>query len=573
MSVRHRRVEAIVPWAAGLLLALPALVAFYPPMSDLPYHEAAIGILRHFNDAAMFPRGLYRLNLGEPNQLFHMLGWILSYVLSTRWAVKLMVAATIVAIPVCAARLARHVGANPIAALLVAPIAVGWLFYWGLIANLIGLAALLAVLPTLDRFAQAPTRRGALAAVGAVLLLYFAHEAMMFLYGGMSLMLAVLYPWSPKRTAARLVPLAAVVVVHEAHIHWVQQFMTPAVRAVPTLWSSVGQKLGNIPYIISPASDRPVLVAMSTLCGLTIAMLFWLRMRERRARRNDSAVDGTRFARLQWWTLAHRWELFAIVCIAAYLAFPLTLSGATFVYYRWFPPGFAVLAVSAAPRSLFVRPARVALIALMTLPLATLLVAWPSFADSSRAYKALEPMLAHVELGSSVAGLDLGPGDPTRTYSIGPACGRILATRGGRLVFAFTDSPISPVVIPRRYQWPESLVRIGFESYAFRPAQDLRRFRYVLVRANDQRLALFVIRLLEPEAEYVTGADEWLLFKSRLPTVPLLSREAWIEGPPSESVHDRLKKLLAAPPEAPTTDVPPDPAPEAAGRQPGGKSL
>jgi hypothetical protein len=560
MNLRHQRIETIAPWAAGLLLALPALVAFYPPMSDLPYHEAAIGILRHFRDASMFPRGLYRLNLGEPNQLFHMTGWLLSYVVSTRWAVKLIVVATIVAIPVCSARLARHVGASPLAALLVAPMAVGWLFYWGLIANLIGLAVLLAALPALDRFAQKPTGRGALGAVGAVVLLYFAHEAMMFVYGGMSLLLAALYAWSPKQTALRLAPFAAVVVAHEAFIHWVQQFVTPAVRAMPRLWTPLGQKLKSIPNMISPASDRPVLAAMTTLCALTIAGMFWLRTRERRAAANEAdgtspATAGVSFMRalkalpverLRSWALAYRWELLVGACFAAYFAFPLSMSGSTFVYHRWLPPGFAVLALCAAPRSLFVRPARVALAALAALPVATLLIAWPSFADSNRAYAALEPILAQVELGSAVAGLDLGPGDPSRTYSLGPACGRILATRGGRLVYAFTDSAISPVVIPRRYQWNESLVRVGFDSYAFRPAQDLLRFRYVLVRANEPMLAMLAIRALEPEAEYVTGAQEWLLFKSRLPTAALLSRDVRIDGPPSDSLRNRIDALLVS---------------------------
>src|ERR1700690_167488 len=104
MNPRHALVDTLAPWAAGLLLAAPVLFAYYPPMTDLPFHEGEIGALRHFRDASMFPHGLYRLNLGEPNQLFHMLGWALSSVMATRWAVKPVVAARIVAIPVCAAR-------------------------------------------------------------------------------------------------------------------------------------------------------------------------------------------------------------------------------------------------------------------------------------------------------------------------------------------------------------------------------------------------------------------------------------------------------------------------------------
>src|SRR5450755_1430151 len=68
------RAESLVPWLAGLLLAAPVLVAYYPPMTDLAFHEAAIGLLRHRNDPTRVPPGLYLLSLGEPNQLFYLLG-------------------------------------------------------------------------------------------------------------------------------------------------------------------------------------------------------------------------------------------------------------------------------------------------------------------------------------------------------------------------------------------------------------------------------------------------------------------------------------------------------------------
>jgi len=541
MNAGDHRIEAIAPWAAGVLLALPSLIAFYPPMGDLPYHEAAIGILRHFDNRTMFPPGLYRRNLGEPNQLFHMVGWALSYLMSTRWAVKLAVAATVVAIPACAARMARHVGASPLAALIVAPLAVGWLFYSGLIANLIGLAALLAVLPVLDRFARAPTSSGAWGACSAVLLLYFAHEAMMFLYTGAALGLALLYPWSRKATALRLAPTLLGVVVTLGQARWQERFMSPTVMAVLRIWTPLGKKLRDIPYIISPATETPVLFAMSSLCALTIAALFCMRAGERRSVARVAGPPG--FGRARSALLAYRWELFAAVCIAAYFAFPYTLMGASYVYHRWLPPGFAVLALVSAPRDLFVRRARGALIALAALPVATLLLAWSSFADSSRAYAALEPLLRQVEPGSAVASINLGPGDPTRTFTFGGAAGRILATRGGRLLFSFTDSPISPAVTARRYGWDESLVRVMLEPYAFRPGQDFYRYRYVLARTNDPSRGALAIRALLPEAEYVGGADIWLLFKSRMRVIPLRSRDFWLDGPPPESLGERMGAL------------------------------
>ncbi len=556
---RHR-VETLAPAITGLLLAAPVLVAFYPPMTDLPFHEGAIGILRHFHDPTMFPPGLYRYNLGEPNQLFTMVGWALSQAFSTRWTVKLVVAAAVALVPICGARFARHVGASPLAALVVAPMALGWLFSWGLVANVLGLAALLAALPALDRLASQPTPRRTLGAVGWVVLLYFAHEAMLFVYGGAALGLAVLHRGSPRQLGLRVLPMVTGAAIAVAQAHWQKRFMTPAVAALPTFWHSPWHKLAHIPYLLMPAGDPVAHAAMVALCLLALGTFLWLRTRERQA--SASAPPRLRTSPRRW-ALVHRWELFALACFVAYLASPLTLGGATLVYQRWFPPAFAVLALVLAPRDLWVRPALVTRMAVAVLPLATLLVAWPAFADSSRQYKALEALVPYVEPGAAVASVNLGPGDPSRTYSLGPAAGRILAERGGRLVYSFTDSPVSPVVVEKRYQWNESLVRVAFDSWAFRPAHDLHRYKYVLVRATDPLRLWLAAFALSDDAEYLAEEGEWALFRSRYPVAPLTSPDWPLEKPPPGSMRQKLtelhRKLKESPQGAPDLDVPPEP--------------
>jgi hypothetical protein len=544
MSERTKRLESAAPWVAGLALATPVLVAYYPPMTDLAFHEAAIGILRHFDDTSMFPPGLYVRNLGQPNQLFHLVGWALSQFVSTRWAVKLVVVAAVMAVPVCAARVARHVGANPAAALVVAPMALGWLFSWGLITNLIGLAAFLAVLPSLDRFAEAPTARRTLAACGAVPLLYIAHEAMLFVYVGIALGLAILHPWSWRKTTWRLAPFFAGIAIILGHAKLQERFMSPTVRAMPRFWHPVGHKLMRIPYIILPASEGVAQHSMFALCVLTIALFLWLRARERRATRSASPPDNSRWKRLRERALRYRWEIFAAACFAAYLVFPATLNGATLVYQRWFPPAFAIFAIAAAPKDLWTREGRLSAIAVAALPMATLFVALPSFVDSDREYRLLEQVMPFIELGSAVAVLNLS-GDPGRTYSLGPAAGRILATRGGRLSYAFTDSPASPVIIPRRYQWNESLVRLGFDCWEFQPAHDFKRFRYALLHATDPEVMQIVSFALQREGQYVTEAGDWALFRSRLPVEPVLSRGAPAETPRPETLRERIRGFYA----------------------------
>ncbi|MDP9036799.1 MAG: hypothetical protein M3O50_18535 [Myxococcota bacterium] len=558
-----RKVEAVAPALAGLLLAMPVLVAYYPPMTDLPFHEGAIGVLRHFSDSTMFPPGLYERNLGHPNQLFHVVGWALSYVVSTRWAVKLVVAATVMALPIAAARFARHVGASPLAALLVSPLALGWLFAWGLVTNLLGLALLLALIPALDRLAEAPTGRRSAGAVLATGLLYFAHGAMMAAYAGAALALAALHPWSKRKTPLRLLPFVVGVALALAEAVRVKHLDTAAVRAIPSVWHSVGHKLLHIPYMLLPATEGAVYTAMFGLCVLIVGLFFWLRWRERRAVALQLRPSATDPHGVRPWAVAHRWEIFALACLAAYLAFPLTLHGATLVYQRWFPPGLAVLVVTAAPRDLWTREGRVARLAVALFPIATLLVAWPSFVDSDRQYLALEQTLSHIEPGSAVAGIDLGPHDPSRTYTLSAAAGRILATRGGRLAYAFTDSPISPVFIPKRFQWSEALLRLAFDSFSLRPAHDLRRFRYVLFHVNDPGLAQLATSLLRPEAEHIVTSGEWVLLRSYGETLPLASREGRIMGPPPDNLRDRLIVSLRE-----GTGRPPEQPPDAPGFDP-----
>lgn len=541
----HRIVEAASPWAAGVLLAIPVLVAFYPPMTDLPFHEAGIAMLRHFDDASMFPAGLYTRNLGEPNQLFHLAGWGASFLVSTRWAVKLVVAATAVAIPVCAARFARHVGSSPLGALVVAPIALGWLFSWGLVANLIGLAALLACLPLLDALGRRPTLRTSVAALGAVPLLYLAHEAMLFAYAGAALLLAVLYRGSLREAAWRGVPFAGCLLVTAAELVWQHDRRTPTVRGIGATWDPVGHRLMDVPALLLPG-DGLARASMALLCLTAIALLLWLRTRERHGSLDVAPpLAVSRWERARSWALSHRWELFAMAGFIAYLTFPTTLYGATYLHHRWFAPAFAVFAVVAGPRDLWTAPARVARACVFTLPVAPLLVGWPAFADSGREYASLDALLPSIAPGSAVAELELGPDDPSRSFKLGTASGRVLATRGGRIAYSFTDSPIFPVVIPKRYQWNEPAVRIAFDCWKFEPSHDLRRFRYVLVHAGDPALLWLATYVLQPEAVPIAERGEWVLYESKLALSPIVSADVPLDNPRAASFRDRMKEVTA----------------------------
>src|SRR5207248_6559600 len=126
------------------------------------------------------------------------------------------------------------------------------------------------------------------------------------------------------------------------------------------------------------------------------------------------------------WLHRYRFEVLAAGLMLAYFAFPANLNGATLVHQRFFAPAFGIIVVVAAPRDLSVRPARLVQLLALVLPIATLLLVWPSFADSDREYRDLDAILARIDKGSSVMMLDLGPYPPGREYNPGPGSARAL---------------------------------------------------------------------------------------------------------------------------------------------------
>src|SRR5512140_2173585 len=233
------KLERWAPLVAGVLFAIPVLAARYPPMTDLALHEAVVAVLRHMNDPKYFSPGLYQYNLGHPNQLFYFVAWPLSYVVGTTWAMKLVVAGTQVGLFLAAARLARYFGTPRWTALLVGVLGLGWFFYWGLLANLLGLGVFLAILPNLDRFVAAPTWRGARSAFGLLLLLYGAHESLMVCAAFMVGLFALGHPLRERAFLVRLAPPVAMFGVTLFQIWWGQRLRAPYNQAVGTSFDPV----------------------------------------------------------------------------------------------------------------------------------------------------------------------------------------------------------------------------------------------------------------------------------------------------------------------------------------------
>jgi hypothetical protein len=511
-------------------------------MSDLPLHEGVVGLLRHFGDPAFFDAGLYQLNLGHPNQLFHLVSFAVSFAVGTRWAVKLVIAATQIAILEFGARAADHLGRSRSGALLLAPLALGFTYYWGLVANLIGLALFFAALPLIDRVCVAPTARGLAKVGGVLLLLFFAHESALVMALCFVLLLVVAHPFSPRATALRASILAASGVLLAAYTAWNRSKFTGGQIVVPPSFPPFREKAWFLPaqlYGSHDAETRALLFALG-MAGLLSLLVGRLRAREPLP---DRTLLGP-LAKVQALLLHYRWEAAGVGFLVAYFISPATADGATMVYERFIGPAWGLFALTVAPRG---RATRLASFAPAGVPLGILVLSWPQFVDSDRTYKNLVALQAEIPQNSSVA---LASVDRavyhTRIYSASTGPARTIADRGGRTNVALVMSPISPVQIRREWRWDELDRRVVFSgSRALTPGHDLKRFGWVIAQSRDPETRDVIIEAFKPDAELVDVKGEWLLLRSTHEQMPMRSRDV-PPGRGESTILQRVKALTEA---------------------------
>jgi hypothetical protein len=525
------RFERAAPWCAGAFLALPVLIAKFPPMADVPLHEASVGLLRHWGDRVFAPPSIYFVNLGHSNQLFSFLVFALSLALPIAWATKLVVAAAVAALPVAAARFADHVGAPRWTALLVAPMGLGWLFFWGLIQNIIGLSVLLASLPAIDAFATRPTGRGALRVCAALVLLHFAHQAMQLVACAAIGFCGLGASWSLRATGWRCMPVAfGIGVVYAAH-QYAWHFAGPVHQGTaPYLWVDLWHKVDAISGVLFGGFEPYIRNLILLLACIPVVWSLVVRCRARRGPRDES-----RWARLHAW----RFEIFTLALLAIYFAAPANIKSTTLVYHRFLPPAWAIFAVSAATGTASALRAVPRLIC-AALPIASVLVAWPSFVDSHRVYSGLAEVMKHMERGSSVACVDLGPDPPYRLWSPVAAMGHIVAEHGGRSLYDYSQSPISIVSQRPEKQWADIVERATGRLYMIRPEWDLKRFRYLLIWTSQPTVAIAASLALRDDAKFVASSRDWYLFESTHTLVPIDSDDV----PMTRPFPPSLRKLM-----------------------------
>jgi hypothetical protein len=239
---------------------------------------------------------------------------------------------------------------------------------------------------------------------------------------------------------------------------------------------------------------------------------------------------------------AWRFELLALALFAAYLAGPAAWKSTTLVYHRFLPPAWAIVAVcmgAGTTRALSL--GRCAMCS--ALPIGSLLIAWPTFVDSNTVYSDLDAIVDRIAPGSAVLVIKIGNDPPHRLWSPSVAMGHIVALRGGRTIFDYTQSPVSPVVQRPEKQWVEETDRLDGRPLELRPAWDFHRFRYLAVVSTTQGIGEVVEMALRGDARLVAGKGEWSLFESTWPVVPIDSDEVPLAMPPPPTLRKKLKDV------------------------------
>jgi hypothetical protein len=529
----RERVDRWLPLLAGLLLAAPVLAVPWPPSSDLSMHEGMVALLARCGDPAFEPPGLYRLALGHDNQLFYLLAWPLARLVGAGLACRLVLALTIAATVAAAGHLASHLGRVRIAALAVAPAALGWAFYWGFAPQMLGFALWLAVLPRLDRDAASAAPRATAGSTFAIAMLGLAHVASMLCASLASAVFVLVRPLD-RRSPLRLVPALVGVALAILEDRWDHAVATPLARvfASRVLWHSPGHKLLSVVAYVVGAHGAITEAVVGLL--VLVAAVLW-----QTSGRPSSAVAAPidLRARLE----RHRFAVLAALLFALYLGAPYSVNFGAFLYVRFLAPAFALGVLLLAPPAGVRGP--LVLAPALALLLAPIVAALPQLAAAAAQTAAVEPLIARIDEGSSVAVLHFGKYDHGLLFDPTAFGNRVLAERGGRELASFTEYPIAPVVIAPDLRWDSIVLRVSTRSGMLQPASDLGRIAWLLVHVHEAAQAPRVIRGLDPEAALVDASGEWLLFRSRLPLLPVTAPD----GPPdptAETLQERVTRAL-----------------------------
>jgi len=376
------RVEVALVLAASLIVGLAAALPRMPPCADLAQHEMILAALRGLGDPTRFPSPPYEYALYSANQLFFYGAWLLALALPVDLAARLAFAAVVAALPALSARAAWHAGRSPLVGVVVAPLALGFGYRWGLCAYLLGVCVFLGALPSLGALAQGPDLRRALRASAWAAALALAHgSSSIFL-----LTLTAVTLLERRRSLRELAQIAAPAASGLAVFALGWALFQSRVRGDTSSPSGYGIALSVRPGLALWSLYGP----LSGWAKVTLPALF--------------ALGLALLARGAGGGAHRRYALAAALCAAQFFLWPNEFGGAGLLFHRFALPAALLLALalpSASPRP----RGRAAL--LLAGPCAMVAALWPLTRVVDRSWRDLDAVIARIEPGAAVASLDL----------------------------------------------------------------------------------------------------------------------------------------------------------------------
>jgi len=444
----------------SVMLALPPLLFDWAPVTDLGDHALMLAAVADYGHPVRFPTSVYELHWGGPNQLLFAVGHVFARWLEADVAVRVILAAILGSVPWALAHAAKTFGRSRLVAIVVAPMALGFAFRWGLLAYLMAMVLALLALRPFMRLVATPSPRNAASSSIAMLLATLAHTSSLVVLGLVAIP-HVLRRWREPR---RAMWSASPVVVSACVATWQMALFNKI--------SAGGYR--NYGNVVHPRIERIVMLPEHlvgyfsghetlALCCLTIVSLVLLTLRGERP--NDRLSQS----------------MTATAIIAQYLIWPYGYNGAGLLYLRFLLPGVWLLAMALSPRTLRIGALASAV---LVVPVAATVAVLPQYQSTQLAYRALARLTSQVSEGSAIAAMDFAPPTPDKFGVPGGAASYLVSKRGGR-TWSFADIPQSPVRIRASAAWFSG---IRFQNpNNFVPELDFERYRYLLAHVPDER--------------------------------------------------------------------------------------
>jgi hypothetical protein len=471
--------------AAVLWMVWPLWATRYLPIEDLPQHLAAIRVLHSYRDPAFSFERYFELQLGQTQYLaYYVLTDALAYVVDLELANRLVVIATVAAIPIALWYLLGALERDRALALFALPLTYNAHLILGFINFLMAIPAALCGLGLCARQCVQPTRTRAVLLALVAMLCFFCHVVpFAFLMLGACLLCA---QRDVRAAAGSLMPLVPALLVG---MWWGAQ--SAAGRATLTA-AKGGDAASGAVYQPAPIALRDLpnwltdvfwgtegatalksvgALVLVTLClGLvrTFALRTW--------RQGDGAA---RLPAGSWLRLLP----LAPLAAAAYFVLPTGYAWIWPIAQR-FPLLALLLLVPVLPR-----PPRVALLpiglALLGLGVQEQRVAQRAFASFEQSeVGAFDEALAVIPPGRRVMGLIYNRGSQHVKFS--PFIHYVAyyqARKGGAVMFTFADFPQSPFRFREDHRPPRVPPRWEWLPQRVQPS-DLGWYDYVLARGG-----------------------------------------------------------------------------------------